>query len=165
MNKNIYYLYNILLNMINCIDISKKKKAEFDEIFKLIDEENFFIDINLFRNLFESDFYEHFLSYVENKMNEIIKITDTIILHIKIHSLSVQDTYYYDKIIIFAKILHRYTNNVKKIILYGNSTLIVNLIKLINVTLGTNMNDKIFFTNDNLYKSKDSVDYLLTHKT
>lgn len=141
------------------MNISKKKKAEFDEIFKLIDKGNFFIDIDLFRNLFKSDFYEHFLSYVENKMNETIKITDIIILHTNIHSLSVQDTYYYDKIILFAKILHRYTNNVQKILLYGNSSLIVNLIKLINVTLGTNINDKIFFTNDNLYKLKGSVNY------
>lgn len=142
---------------MNNINISKKKKAEFDEIFKLIDNGNFFIDIDLFRNLFESDFYEHFLSHVENKMNETIKITDEIILHANINSLSVQDTYYYDKIILFAKMLHKYTNNIKKFMLYGSSSLIGNFIKIINITLGTNMNDKIFISNDNLYKSKNSV--------
>mgnify|MGYP001090054673 CR=1 FL=1 len=141
------------------INISKKKKAEFDEIFKLIDKENFFIDINLFRNLFESDFYEHFLSYVENKMSETLKTTDMIILHTNIHSLSVQDTYYYNKIILFAKTLHKYTNDIKKIILYGSSTLIINLIKLINVALGTNVSDKIFFSNDNLCELNNFVKY------
>lgn len=140
--------------MVNT-NISKKKKAEFDEIFKLIDKENFYIDINLFRNLFESDFYERFLSYVENKMNETLKTTHVIILHTNIHSLSVQDTYHYDKIILFAKILHKYSSNIKKIILYGNSSLIVNLIKLINVALGSNVSNKIFFSNDNLHKFKN----------
>lgn len=142
------------MNKSNTTNISKKKKAEFDEIFKLIDKENFFIDINLFRNLFESDFYEHFLSYIENKMDETIKINPIIILHTNINSLSIQDTYHYDKIIQFAKILHKYTNNIKKIIFYGSSSLTLNFIKLISVALETNISDKIFFSNDNLFTSK-----------
>jgi hypothetical protein len=142
---------------MNITNISKKKKAEFDEIFKLIDEGNFFIDINLFRNLFESDFYEHFLSYIENKMDETIKINHIIILHTNINSLSIQDTYHYDKIIKFAKVLHKYTNNIKKIIFYGSSTLVINFIKLINAALGINISNKIFFSNDNLFTSKSYV--------
>lgn len=144
---------------MNNTNISKKKKAEFDEIFKLIDKGNFFIDINLFRNLFESDFYEHFISYVENKMNETIKKTDVIIIHTNIELLSVQDTYYYDKIILFAKMLHKYTNNIQKFMLYGSSSLIGYFIKIINIALETNLNDKIFFTNDNLYKSTNYINH------
>jgi len=141
---------------MNITNISKKKKAEFDEIFKLIDKENFFIDIKLFRNLFESDFYEHFLFYIENKINEIIKIEPTIILHTNINLLSIKDTYHYNKIIKFAKVLHKYTNNIKKIIFYGNSTLIVNFIELINAFLKINISDKIFFSNDALFSSKSN---------
>ena len=160
MNKNIYYFIHLILlnimNSTNITNISKKKKAEFDEIFKLIDEENFFIDINLFRNLFESDFYEHFLSYIENKMDDKIKINPVIILHTNINLLSIQDTYHYDKIIQFAKILHKYTNNIKKFIFYGSSTLILYFIDLINKSLGSNLNNKIFYSNDDLFISESN---------
>lgn len=158
----LFFLYSILLNILNIMNstnitnISKKKKAEFDEIFKLIDEGNFFIDINLFRNLFESDFYEHFLYYIENKMDETIKINPIIILHTNINLLSIQDTYHYDKIIQFAKILHKYTNNIKKFIFHGSSTLIVYFINSINISLGTNLNNKIFFSNDDLFISEST---------
>lgn len=137
------------------MNISKKKKAEFDEIFKLADDRNFLIDVDLFKNLFESDFYDHFLLHVENKITNAIKTNDTLILHANINSLSIQDVCHYDRIISFAKILHKYTNNVKKIMLYGSSTIIVNCIKLINVALDSNINDKIFFCGDNLCGFKD----------
>lgn len=136
------------------MSISKKKKAEFDEIFKLIDENNYFIDLNLYRNLYESDFYEHFLSHIDNKMNIIIKTTNTIILHANINSLTIQDTYHYDKIIQFSKLLHKYTNNIIKIVLCGNSPLIINFIKLISAALGSNISNKIFFCNDDTFISK-----------
>jgi hypothetical protein len=133
------------------MNISKKKKAEFDDIFKLIYKDNFFIDIDLFRNLFDSDFYDNFLLYVDEKMNETIKTTDTIILHTNINSLLIQDTYYYDKLIRFANLLHKYTINIKKIIIYGSSILVDNIIRLINMALGINIYEKIFFSNDSTY--------------
>lgn len=130
------------------MNISKSKKSEFDNIFKLWNEGNFFIDINLFRNLYVSDFFEHFLFYIDEKINLILKTTDTIILHCDINVLSVQDTYHYDKGIKFAKVLHKYTDNIKKIILYGSSSLTINFIKLINLALKTNIIDKILFSNN-----------------
>lgn len=130
------------------MEISKKKKAEFDEIFKQIDKNSFFINIELFRNLFESDYYQHFLSHIDIKIKNYIKIHDTIILHTDINSLSIKDTYYYDKIIEFSKLLHKYTLNIKKIIIYNNSSLFINFINLINIALGSNISYKIFFSND-----------------
>ena len=133
------------------MNISKKKKVEFDNIFKLIYKDNFFIDIELFRNLFTSDFYEIFLSYIDDKINETIKTTNTIILHTNVNFLLIQDTYYYEKLIKFAKLLHKYTINIKKIIIYGHSILVNNIIKLINMTLGINIYNKIFFSNETSY--------------
>lgn len=132
------------------MNISKKKKMEFDNIFKSIDNENFFIDINLYRKLFESDFHEHFLSYVDLKIAEILEIKNshTIILHTDINTLIMQDTLSYEKIIQFAKVLHKYTLNISKIIIHGKSILFTNFIKLINMALGTNVNEKILFTNE-----------------
>lgn len=139
------------------MNISKKKKTEFDEIFKIVDSNNIFINIDLFRNLFESDFFEHFLFYVENKMDDIIKTIDTIIIHTNINSLSLQDTYNYNKIIKFSKLLHKYTSNINKIILYGSSTFIVNLIKLISMSIGSDISYKIFFSNDTLFMTKKII--------
>lgn len=133
------------------MNISKKKKAEFDNIFKLVKDGNFLININLFRNLFESNFYNNFLEHINNKILEHIKNNNIIILHIDINSLSIKDTYYYEKIINLSKILHIYTNNIKNIIIYGKSTLILNLIKIINVALETNISDKIIYSKENTY--------------
>ena len=128
------------------MSISKKKQNEFNNIFKLFDINNFYIDIKMLRNLFESDFYEHFLSYVENKLIKLLETSNVIILHININSLIIQDTYYYDKIIKFSKLMHKYTSYIKKIILYGNSPLFMNLMKTVNITLGINIHDKIIFS-------------------
>lgn len=130
------------------MEISKKKKKEFDEIFKFISKNDFYINIELFRNLYISDFFEHFLLYVENKINDALKINDTIIIHINISVISIEDTYYYDKIIEFIKYLHKYTNNIKKIFIYGSSIFFNNFIYLINLSLGININEKIIFTDD-----------------
>lgn len=134
------------------MNISKKKKQEFDNIFKSIGSNNFFIDINLFRNLFESDFYEHFLLYVDEKIKESLKLSNEIILHSNINLISVKDTYYYSQILEFSKLLHKYTKNIIKIIIYGSSSLFCNFVKLINLTLGINIYDKIVFspTNSNI---------------
>lgn len=130
------------------LKISKKKQEEFDNIFKYIGEGNFFIDINLYRNLFESDFYEHFLNYIYFKLKEIIKSTNIIILHTNINSLKINDTYYYDKIIKLSKVLRNYSLNIKKIIVYGSSSLFINFIKIINISLNINISEKIYFANN-----------------
>lgn len=145
------------------MNISKKKKAEFDDIFKSIYKDNFFIDIDLFRNLFTSDFYEIFLLYIDDKINETIKTSDTIILHTNINSLLLQDTYYYDKLIKFAKLLHKYTLKIKKIIIYGHSILVDNIIKLINMALGINIYDKIIFSNETSYVNETNKDNKSTY--
>lgn len=137
------------------MNISKKKRAEFDEIFKLIDKGNFSIDVNLFRNIFESDFFDHFITHIENKITDEIKTNNIIILHTNINSLSIQDTRHYDRIMIFVKTLHKYTNNIKKIMLYGSSSIILNVIKMINTALDSNVSNKIFFCGDNMHKSND----------
>ncbi len=138
----IIYKYNFFM------DISKKKKKEFDEIFKYIGNDDFYIDIELFRNLYISDFYEHFLLYTENKINELLKITDTIMIHINISIMSIEDTYYYDKIITFIKLLHKYTKNIQKIFIYGSSSLFSSFVSLVNLTLGMNIYEKLIFSND-----------------
>ena len=128
--------------------ISKKKSKEFDNCFKLFEYNNFYIDIELFRNLFISDFYEQFLSYTENKIKKLLEMTNDIIIHTNINVISIQDTYHYDKIIMFCKLLHKFTKNIKNIFIYGSSLLFNNFINLINITLGININEKIIFSND-----------------
>jgi len=130
------------------MEISKRKKKEFDDIFKLISNNDFYIDVELFRNLFISDFYEHFLIYVQNKISDLLKTTDIISIHININLMLIKDTYHYDKIIKFSEILHIYSKNIKKIFVYGTSSFFGNLINLINISLGMNINEKIIFTND-----------------
>ena len=130
------------------MNISKRKKKEFDDIFKLIGKNDFYIDIELFKNLFISDFYEHFLLHIENKITDTLKITNTIIIHANISAMSIDDTFYYDKIITFVKLLHKYTKNINKIYIYGSSLIFNNVINLINLTLKIDINEKIIFSND-----------------
>lgn len=139
------------------MNISKKKKEEFDNIFKSIADSNVYINIELFRNLFESDFYEHFLYYIEIKIQQILKTTNTIILHVDINMLLIQDTYHYSKIIDFCQLLHKYTTNITKIIIYGSSSLFHNFVKLINMTLKINVYDKILFSKDNFHIKNDFI--------
>jgi hypothetical protein len=128
------------------MNISKKKKEEFDNIFKLFNINNFYIDINLFRNLFSSDYYEHFLFHIDNKVQELIKKKDIFIIHININSLSLYDIYNYEKIIQMAKLLHKYKNNIPNIIIYESSLLFNNIVYLINLALNDDINKKISFS-------------------
>lgn len=130
------------------MNISKKKKEEFDDIFNLIKDGNIYINIDLFRNLFESDFFDHFLLHVDTKLQQILKASETIILHTEINQLLIQDTYYYSKIIDFCQLLHKYTINITQIIIYGSSSLFHNFAKLINIALKTNIYNKIQFSKE-----------------
>ena len=140
------------------MEVSKKKKEEFDKIFNLIEECNIYININLFRNLFESDFFEHFLFYVETKIQQVLKVSNKITLHADINMLLIQDTYYFNKAIDFCKLLHKYTNNITNIIIYGNSLLFDNFVKLINLGLKTNICEKILFSKEQFIKKCDYND-------
>lgn len=71
--------------------------------------------------------------------------------------LLVQDTYYYSKIIDFCQLLHKYTSNITKIIIYGSSSLFHNFVKLINMTLKTNIYDKILFSKDDFCIKNDII--------
>lgn len=140
------------------MNVSKKKKNEFDMIFKLFNTNNFYIDVKLFENLFVSDFYETFLLHTDNKINDLLKNTNNIILHVDINQLSLKGTYHYDKIIQFCKILHKYTLQIINIMIYGNSTLFKNIICLINLTFGIDVNNKIIFNDDLKFKQiKDEL--------
>jgi len=141
------------------MEVSKRKKAEFDNIFKQIGPSDIFINIQLFRNLFDSDFYDNFLYHVDNKIKKMLETTDVIILYSDIKSMLIQDTYYYDKIMGFAKVLHKYTLNITKIIIYNNSSVFENIIKLICLTLGTNINDKIYFSDKLLLEEYNLSDH------
>ena len=141
------------------MEVSKRKKTEFDNIFKQIGPSDIFINIQLFRNLFDSDFYDNFLYHVDNKIKKMLETTDVIILYSDIKSMLIQDTYYYDKIMGFAKVLHKYTLNITKIIIYNNSSVFENIIKLICLTLGTNINDKIYFSDKLLLEEYNLSDH------
>ena len=134
------------------MNISKKKKEEFDNIFNLIEDCNIYINIDLFRNLFESDFFEHFLLYVDKKLQNILQVSKKIIIHTDINMLLIQDTYYYSKIIDFCQILHKYTTNITQIIIHGSSSLFHNFAKFINFALKTNIYDKIIFSKEQYIK-------------
>lgn len=136
----------------NLMNVSKKKKEEFDNIFNLFEDGNIYINIDLFRNLFESDFFEHFLLHVDIKLQQILQVSNKIILHTDINMLLIQDTYYYSKIIDFSKLLHKYTSNITQIIIYGSSSLFHTFAKLINIGLKTNIYNKILFSKEQFIK-------------
>ncbi len=127
------------------LNISKKKKNEFGEIFKLFENNNFYIDIELLKKMFDSDFFEQFLLYLDDKIKNLLKNFDIIIFHLDINKIHITDTYYYDKIVKLSKLLHNFSNNIKQIIIYGNSSLFGNFIKIIEMTLKINIHDKIVF--------------------
>jgi len=145
-----YLLYQLIIN--NLMNISKKKKDEFDNIFNLIEDSNIYINIDLFRNLFESDFFENFLLYVDKKLQQILQVSNKIIIHADINMLLTHDIYYYTKIIDFCQLLHKYTKNITQIIIYGSSSLFHNFAKFINIGLKTNIYDKIIFSKKQFIK-------------
>ena len=127
------------------MEISKKKKSEFDNVIKLENHNNFILDIEQLRKLFSSDFYEKFVFYVETKVSDIVKIYGEFYLHIDTNLLCMNDLLEYNKILIFSNMLHKFTLNLKQIYIYNSSSLITNLIYLINTSLGTDITQKITF--------------------
>lgn len=136
--------------------ISKKKKDEFDKIFFSIDDNNILLNIELFKKLFESDYYKYFLEHIKKKIEKIINNNPDgyFYLHINIETFVISDLYYYDKILLFAKLLHEYTNKLLSIYIYESSYVFTNLINMINCSLGFEINKKIIFDNKTNFDSK-----------
>lgn len=136
------------------MNISKKKQNEFDVIFLLVHNNNFLLDVNLLRNLFNSDFYDKFIEYIKNKIKNTILNYNKFNLHILINSSNISDLYYYDKILIFTKIINEYIDGLENIYVYESSYLFVNLVGLLSNSLNIDINKKIKFESKKNYNSK-----------
>lgn len=134
--------------------ISKKKKEEFDEIFILVDTNNVVLNINLFRKLFNSDFYEYFIEYIKNKIETITINNNIFDLHIDIRTFNLSDLYYYEKILKFAQLLHEFTEKLHKIYIYDSSSIFTNFIYMLNQSLNFDITKKLIFENIQNFNSK-----------
>jgi hypothetical protein len=133
------------------MNISKKKEKEFDNIFNQVEINNVIINIDFLRKLFDGDFYDHFITHVKNKIKQIIKNNGVFYLHINISSFNLSDMYYYEKILIFSRLLHEFTNELLKIYIYGSSVLFTNLIYMVSNSLNFDIMRKIYFENKEIY--------------
>lgn len=133
--------------------ISKKKKEYFDKIFYIYNPNNILLDIDLFRNLLNGDFYQHFLEHVRIKIKEII-LNNNFNLHIDISSFTITDLCYYDEILLFAKLLHEFTDGLSIIYIYESSYIFTNLIHMISKSLNLKINDKIIFDDKKNFNCK-----------
>jgi hypothetical protein len=134
-------------------NVSKKKQEEFDKIFYQIDTYNVMIDIDLFRKLFQSDYYKYFLHYLKTKIEKITQ-NNIFNLHINIHTFVISDLFYYDKILEFAKLLHQFTDKLLNIYIYKSSNIFINLINMINSSLNLDLNNKLIYDNIENFNSK-----------
>lgn len=131
------------------VNISKKKKEEFDNIFYEFNSNNILLDTELFKKMFNSDFYDIFMDYINDKITRIINTHNIFYLHVNISFINLSDLYYYDKILLFAKLLHKYTKQLVNIYIYGSSVIFENVIQMINTSLDYNINNKLIFESKN----------------
>jgi hypothetical protein len=134
--------------------ISKKKLTEFKNIFKLYDSNNIILEIELLKKMFDSDFFNNILDYINYLVNDITQNQKHIFLHININSLSIADLYNYDKILEIAQILHNYAGQIHSIFIYGNTSICLKIISMISNSLGYNINNKIIFLSIEEFNSK-----------
>lgn len=127
------------------MEISKKKKSEFNNIFRLEDNNKFIIDIDLFRKIFLSDFYENFIIYTETRIIELLKNFEEFNIQVDTSTFTANDLLEYNNILIFSKMLHKYGMNLKNIYIYNSSYLVMNLINLLNTSLNIDSIQKIIF--------------------
>ena len=128
------------------MNISKKKKEEFDSILNFVKPNNIIINIDLFREkLFNSDFYDIFIDYSKNKIENIAIDNEFFYLHVNIVSFKLSDLYHYDKILKISKLFHKFTKKLKKIFIYGSSNLFQNLISMLNESLNFKIEQKFIF--------------------
>ena len=59
--------------------------------------------------------------------------------------------YYYEKILIFSRLLHEFTNELLKIYIYGSSVFFTNLIYMVSNSLNFDIMRKIYFENKEIY--------------
>lgn len=137
-------IFNYYTSFYMILEISKKKKEEFDKVFYQIDSVNVSIDIDLLKKIIDGDYYEHFLNYLEIKINKITE-NNIFYIHIDIKTFNVSDLFYYDNIVKFANILHKYTDKLKYIYIYNSSYIFNNLIHMIANTLNVPINNKIIY--------------------
>ena len=107
--------------------------------------------------MFDSDYFEHFINYTENKIYNLVSNGIKFYLHINIKSVCVFDLYYYDKILKFAELIHKFTENLINIYIYESSNIFLNLIPLLNNSLKIDINRKIIFESKNNYCLKFEV--------
>lgn len=129
------------------MNLSIKKKNEFDKIFKIFNENNVILEVELLRNIFFSEYYESFLLYINSEIFQIVDKYEKFYLHIDISLFGISDLYYYNKILEVAKILHKYTLKLPNIFIYESTIVFTNLIELINNSLQYNVSKKIIFQN------------------
>ena len=140
--------------------ISKKKREEFDNIFILVDTNNVVLNIDLYRKLFNSDFYEHFIEHIKNKIETITINNNIFNLHIDISTFNLSDMYNYEKILKFAQLLHEFTDTLFKIYIYGSSCIFTNLLYMINQSLNFDVTKKLIFENIQNFNSKFNNIYI-----
>lgn len=133
-------------------NISKKKKAQFDLILTLHDKKNFVINIKLLRNIFDSDFYEHFLIYSEQKIKNVLECEEFFVIHVDISNFHVSDLSYYSQLLKFAYMLHKYTHNLANIFIYNSSSIFTNLVSALSLSLGCDVSKKILLESNPKYK-------------
>ena len=127
------------------LTISKKKQSQFDLIFVLREDDNFFININLLKNIFDSDFYEHFIMYIEEKIKNFIKNKTNFSIYANLDDFNIGICMYYSQILQFAKMLHTYSENLTKIFLTGSSSIFSNFVSMLSSSLGYDISKKITF--------------------
>ena len=125
--------------------LSKKKILEFNNIFKLYGQNEFVIDINLVRKIFESDFFQSFLTHINNLILDIIEKEKTVILHINVESFEISDLIYYDKIYEMTKTINNHTNKITNTYIYGCSVLTSQIITMLSNSLEHNKGGEILF--------------------
>lgn len=129
------------------MEISRKKKMEFDNILKndTVNFNEFFLDVDLFRNLLNSDYFDNFINHTDLKISNLLEKINIFFIHIDVNNFNSNDLLNYQKIFAFSKILNKYTTNLNKIYIYNSSYLFSNLINLIGDSLNMNLSTKIIY--------------------
>ncbi len=127
------------------MSISRKKKGEFEKILFLKNNNNFYLDILSFRNLFDSDFINFFYEFMDEKINKVLKTCSEFYFHICIESLSFFDMCNYNKILNFAKVIHKYTEKIPKIYMYGSSNFVNRFVLMLSSSLKFDISNKLIF--------------------
>ncbi len=103
------------------------------------------MNIELLRNIFNSDYFGNFIIHIKNKIKKLLEFESKFNIHLNISSFNMYDLYSYEKILQFANTLHIFTENLEHIFIYESSQLFSNLISMLNKSIGTNIDKKIKF--------------------